>query len=117
MILICISADGSDTLIFLRSQDAGTIFPNFRSLMAGYLSVIGIQLKQYLVGTLMCQRKPAFSAEFPNILRFNEALIQNHIIGFQKDAPLTSVYFYLIFCIHIRGQTICLLYTSPSPRD
>ena len=43
--------------------------------MAGYLSVIGIQLKQYLVGALMCQRKPAFSAEFPNILRFNEALI------------------------------------------
>ena len=70
--------------------------------MAGYLSVIGIQLKQYLVGTLMCQRKPAFSAEFPNIPRFNKALVQNHIIGFQKDVPLTSVYFYLIFCIHIR---------------
>lgn len=52
--------------IFLRSQDTGTIFPNFRSLMAGYLSVIGIQLKQYLMGALMCQRKPAFSAEFPN---------------------------------------------------
>ena len=74
--------------------------------MAGYLSVIGIQLKQYLVGALMCQRKPAFSAEFPNILRFNEALIQNHIIGFQEDAPLTSINLYLIFCIHIRGQTI-----------
>ena len=74
--------------------------------MAGYLSVIGIQLKQYLVGALMCQRKPAFSAEFPNILRFNEALIQNHIIGFQEDAPLTSINLYLILCIHIRGQSI-----------
>ena len=74
--------------------------------MAGDLSVIGIQLKQYLVGTLMCQRKPAFSTEFPNIRRFNEALIQNHIIGFQEDAPLTPIYLYLIFCIHIRGQTI-----------
>ena len=46
--------------------------------MAGYLSVIGIQLKQYLVSALMCQRKPAFSAEFPNIRRFNEALTQNY---------------------------------------
>ena len=26
----------------------------------------------------MCQRKPAFSAEFPNIRRFNEALTQNY---------------------------------------
>ena len=37
-------------------------------------------------GTLMCQHKPAFSAEFPNIPRFNEALVQNHIIGFQEDS-------------------------------
>ena len=59
--------------------------------MAGYLSVIGIQLKQYLVSALMRQRKSAFSAEFPNILWFNEALVQNHIIGFQEDAPLTSM--------------------------
>ena len=58
------------------------------------------------MGTLMCQRKPAFSAEFPDIRRFNEALIQDHIIGFQKDASLTSIDFYLIFRIHIRGQTI-----------
>lgn len=74
--------------------------------MAGYLSVIGIQLKQYLVSALMCQRKSAFSAEFPNIRWFNETLVQNHIIGFQEDAPLTSINLYLIFCIHIRGQTI-----------
>ena len=74
--------------------------------MAGYLSVIGIQLKQYLVSALMRQRKSAFSAEFPYSLRFNEALIQNHIIGFQEDAHLTSIDFNLIFCIHIRSQTI-----------
>ena len=83
MILICISTDGSDTLIFL-----------------------GIQLKQYLMRALMRQRKSAFSAEFPNIRWFNEALVQNHIIGFQEDAPLTSINLYLIFCIHIRVQTV-----------
>ena len=53
--------------------------------MAGYLSVIGIQLKQYLVSALMCQRKSAFSAEFPNIRWFNETLVQNHIISCQKS--------------------------------
>ena len=58
------------------------------------------------MGTLMCQRKPAFSAEFPNISRFNESLVQKHIIGFQEDAPQTSINLYLIFCIHICGQTI-----------
>ena len=52
--------------------------------MAGYLSVIGIQLKQYLVSALMCLRKSAFSAEFPNIRWFNETLVQNHIISFQE---------------------------------